>query len=107
LDIFKVTAAAKQAVEEYKRLHPDVDVKDLAVDLPKIPADPNPNPNPRPPHPNPNPNPYPNLMWAPVVNVPRLPVPLALPHPHHNRVQPPNLRPPVAHHPARRRRRVR
>jgi len=87
-------------------LHPDVDVKDLAIDLPKIPADPNPNPNPnpnpRPLHPNPHPNQYPNFMWAPVVNVPQLAVP--------NRVPPPNLRhqlPPVAHRPARRGRRVR
>ncbi|KAH9900729.1 hypothetical protein C8Q73DRAFT_786155 [Cubamyces lactineus] len=33
----EVTAAAKQAIEEYKRAHPELNEKDLAVDLPPPP----------------------------------------------------------------------
>ncbi|KAI0776546.1 hypothetical protein BD413DRAFT_469028 [Trametes elegans] len=33
----EVTAAAKQALEEFKRTHPELDAKDLAVDLPPPP----------------------------------------------------------------------
>ncbi|KAI0365836.1 hypothetical protein BV20DRAFT_1056111 [Pilatotrama ljubarskyi] len=36
----EVTAAAKQAIEEYKRAHPEIDEKDLAVDLPPPPPPP-------------------------------------------------------------------
>ncbi|TCD66626.1 hypothetical protein EIP91_001093, partial [Steccherinum ochraceum] len=35
--IWQVTAARKRAVEEYKRLHPEVDEKDIQVDLPDAP----------------------------------------------------------------------
>ncbi|KAI8992736.1 hypothetical protein BD414DRAFT_482028 [Trametes punicea] len=33
----EVTAAAKQAIEEYKRTHPELDEKDLAIELPPPP----------------------------------------------------------------------
>ncbi|KAI0351122.1 hypothetical protein OH77DRAFT_1411714 [Trametes cingulata] len=36
----EVTAAAKRAIEEFKRAHPEIDEKDLAVDLPPPPPPP-------------------------------------------------------------------
>ena len=54
----QVAAAAKKALEEYKRAHPEVDEKDFAVDIPQPaagPSHPNPHahvvPPPRPPAP--------------------------------------------------------
>ena len=38
----KVTAAAKKALEEFKRAHPEIDEKDLHVDLPPPPPAPGP-----------------------------------------------------------------
>ena len=39
----KVTAAAKKALEEFKRAHPEIDEKDLHVDLPPPPPAPGPS----------------------------------------------------------------
>ncbi|KAI1787091.1 hypothetical protein LXA43DRAFT_896802 [Ganoderma leucocontextum] len=39
----EVTAAAKKALEEYKRAHPEIDEKDLHVDLPPPPSAPGPS----------------------------------------------------------------